>query len=670
MNRGKIKTTELLFIIFFSNPIILWALTRNLLLSFSVTILSIIFGVIVKKVTKNDNVIFFYINLLFIGFLFVSAELIFNTNFSEYIIKDLYDLKGDYYFNKPFLKEKFEDKEFTVNYITNKQGYRIEEHINPEITIDKCDWLFIGDSYTQGAQVNFDKLYSSRLFEKNPNKIIINSGISGFGLPEEYYYYRNKGKDLGSKKVFLQICNFNDFMKVEKREYDISDYLMQKSNFVRWLLWGFKYENPTELPLGRWTEPFFNSNENNELYNIFYKPSSDNKRKDSLNVLKYIKWFKDETLKNNSELIIILIPTKEQISSKYFDEVIDSFNLSKNSFDMEKPNMMMNKICDSLGIELIDLLIPFKTSQEFPFYSFDEHLNEKGHQLLANEIDKFIKKRDSSKLPSSIGNQFIGNRYPNEYSANKGIIYQSYRDGNMELFIGDSLLENKTRITFNNIDESHPNFSSTLNKLCFTQGDQSEFNTEVIISDLNGFNRECVTSEENIFGAIPWFSSDGSKICYAEYYVDSLGVFSLPQIVIKDIKSKNKEFITSNNYESWRPVFSSDNKYLVYISKRNQGQFDVYLYDLLTKEEINLTNSPYDEWDPNFSFNSDKIVYSAYYSGNWDLFEYNLNSRKTERLTFSLGDEWDPSYSKDGCKIFYAADYLTHNGIYFIDKNQ
>lgn len=670
MRKKRIKNSELLIIILFTNPITTWALTDNFWLSILFTLISLIIGVLIKYTIRINYCLFYYINILFVVFLFLSAELIFNTNYTNYIIKDLYSLKKNYYFNKSFLNEEFEDKEFIVKYITNSQGYRIERHIDPEKEFSKCDWLFVGDSYTQGAQVNYDKLFSSKLFEKNPNKVIINSGISGFGLPEEYYYYKNSGKKLNPKKVFLQICNFNDFMKVNKKEYGFSEYLMQKSNFARWLLWDFKYENPTELPLGRWTEPFFKTKKNNELYNIFYKPSSELKRRDSIKILEYIEKFKKETLKNNSDLVIILIPTKEQISSKYLNEVTSNFNISKEQLDMDKPNLMVKNICDSLNIKLIDLLKPFKSAETFPFYDFDEHLNEFGHKLVAEEIDKFLKQNDSLPLPIPIGNQFIGNRYPNQINIKGDILYQSYRVDNMELLIGDSLLKKKSRITFNKIHESHPNFSKELNKICFTEGDQSKFQTNVYISDLDGYNRECITPDPNVFGAIPWFSPNGEKITYAEFSVDSLGNYSLPQIVIKNIKSGKKEIITSNTYESWRPVFSPDGNQLIYISKKDFNQFDIYHYNLITKKEVRLTNTPYNEWDPNYSHDGSQIVYTGHYSGNWDLFRYDLKSSSNTRLTFTLGDEWDPAFTYDDQKILYAADYLTQNGLYYIENKK
>ena len=51
----------------------------------------------------------------------------------------------------------------------------------------------LGDSFTQGAQVDFGDLFTSRLSERFPDKIILNAGISGLGIGHEYNYFVGSG---------------------------------------------------------------------------------------------------------------------------------------------------------------------------------------------------------------------------------------------------------------------------------------------------------------------------------------------------------------------------------------------------------------------------------------------------------------------------------------------
>ena len=204
---------------------------------------------------KNLRIKVWAFNMCFICSILFNAEVVFKYVYSSLDVPNLYELRGSYYFNKPYLEQKFNDPEFVSYYKTNCQGYRIDEMTSPDIHVGSCDWMFIGDSFTQGAQVNYDKLYSTLVYRYFPNKIIVNAGISGAGLYDELNYFKDKGHLLKPKKVFLQIGSFNDFMNVVERHPIFQDYLVEYSSLYRY----FKYNasNSDELPLGRWTEPFF-----------------------------------------------------------------------------------------------------------------------------------------------------------------------------------------------------------------------------------------------------------------------------------------------------------------------------------------------------------------------------------------------------------------------------
>jgi len=605
----------------------------------------------------------YLINFLTVVSVFLHAEIVFRTNFPEYIIEDLYTLEDGFYFNKPYLQKRFIDKEFAVDYITNSQGFRIGYGQNPDDSLMTADWLFIGDSFTQGAQVNFEELYTSRLYELFPDKIIANAGISGLGIVEEYNYYRRQGYRLGADTVFLQIGSFNDFMKVEPRQLAVTDYLMHHSDFLRFLLQDLKYENPAELPLGRWTEPFYPDRENNENYNIFYRGTTPSKQEDLELFEKYLRLFKEETEKHNAKLIVVLLPTKEQISLKYFNEVITSFEIDPLHLDMLRPNTFLNELSQTLNIKLIDLLVPLRETSDDVFFSYDEHLSPFGHQLMAEQITQHVS-RNSKTSPTLMSSELVGDRYPMFSEDGRYITYQSFRDGNMELFIADSEFRNETRLTFNDVDESHPMLSRDNTRIVFTQGNQESFQTEVVVMNIDGSSREVITADAQTFGAIPTFSSDNRYLAFAEWsYQTDRSTYTNPQIVLLDTITADRIAITDGSHESWRPVFAPSGRQLAYISKRNE-QFDLFLFDLEAKSETQLTNTPFDEWDPQFSRDGQSIVYAAHQNSNWDLFILDLDTNEVRQLTRTKGDEWDPSFSPDGSSILFAGRFGLVEAVY------
>lgn len=640
------------------NPVVIFLLTKSLLLS--VILVTLAFVILVKLNGLGGTINIFSVNFLVLFSILIHAELVFKFGFPELIIENLYNIKDGYYFNKPYLVKDIEDKEYHITYKTNAEGYRMPTSLDQDKKIKKCDWLFIGDSFTQGAQVEFKDLYTSQLYTKFPNKVILNAGISGLGIAQELAYYKDKGAKLEPKKVILQLCSFNDFMNVMPTGNQLSDYLMEHSNLARSILYNIKYKAPGELPLGRWTEPFCVQKSDNEDYNIFYKNKSQKQKRDISLVKKYISQFKEEVEKNGSELLIFLIPTKEQSYARFLNEVLDEFNIKIEEVDMEYPNKLLFDITDSLGITLIDCLDDFKSNTENVFYEYDEHLNEYGHYVTANILAKYLE--DSTNNTMLISQNLLGERYPS--CTNGNILYQGLRDGNMELFLKDINGEEQ-RLTYNNLDDTHPTFSESLNLIAYTEGDATQHNTKVGLLDFTTMEKSYLSNDTEVYSAIPQFSLDGMWLTYPEWKLDKqTHELTIPRIVIHSTQfSDKKKYLTNGNNESWRPTFSPDGQSIVYISK-DENSFNLYLKNLVTDKLTKLTDTSFDEWDPIFSPNGKQIIYAAFKNENWDLFQLDIASKEIIQLTNTLGDEWDPNFCDDENSIIYAGEFGFYNCIY------
>ncbi len=637
------------------NPAITYLLFESILFSAILFLGSILIIILLSKLHKL--LLVYGINFLLLISFFLYAELIFRFGFTEYVINNFYQIENGYYFNKPNLVEHIEDKEYKVLYKTNQNGYRIPSSLDASQTVNECDWLFIGDSFTQGAQVEFKNLYTSQLYRKFPDKVIINSGISGFGVIEEYNYFKNAGYKLKPKKVFLQICSFNDFMNINEKNNKLSDYLIQFSDFARFLLFNIKFKSPEELPLGRWTEPFCLRKEDNENYNIFYKDKSDKQLEDLKKFNKYLALFKQEVEKHGGELIVFLIPTKEQTYQSYLNEVLTSFKIPEDKLNMSFPNSFTEQICNKLGIQLIDLLDKYKNSSENVFFEFDEHLNEHGHYITAEGIFDSIQKYKKDKV-EILSKNFLGERYPSYSNDENFILYQGQRDGNMELFLNNKDMDSEIWLTDNNINETHPILNPKKNIIAFTEGNADEFTTNIVLLNLNNKERTTLTKEVNTFGAIPMFSLDGDFIVYPEWkWDDEIQNFTSPNIVICPIDSIDfKTQLTNDEFENWRPIFTPDNKSIIFISKRD-GQFDIIKKEIESGKETQLTDTSFDEWDPQISNEGNQLVYAAHKNDNWDLYTLDLEYNKSQKITETLGNEWDPYFSNDGKRILFAGEF-------------
>lgn len=75
---------------------------------------------------------------------------------------------------------------------------------------------------------------------------------------------------------------------------------MEKSDLYRYV--AYNIFSTDSLPLGRWTEPFFPTKQENTDYNILYKAESEIKRNDKVAFVKCLQNWKQEVEKNRSEI--------------------------------------------------------------------------------------------------------------------------------------------------------------------------------------------------------------------------------------------------------------------------------------------------------------------------------------------------------------------------------
>lgn len=645
------------------NPAILFLLTHSIWISLAAPLASIVILQGLAARPGRALLTAYVFNLLAVASIFAHAEVLFVYGFPDYVVESLYTIEDGYYFNKPLLNETFSTKEYVVQYRTNVQGFRIGQAQDPSHTFTDVDWLVIGDSFTQGAQVDYSELYTTRVNQRFPDKIVVNAGISGLGIGHEFNYYDKKGYQLRPSLVILQLCSFNDFMNVEPALVGFTDRLMTYSAFLRYLLADFKFTNPAALPLGRWTEPFHSDAQANADFNIFYKQTSPVKERDLAAFKRYLTQLRDSVHRNGAQLLVVLIPTKEQVNPKYLEEVTRAFSIDPGQLDMRRPNEVLASLGSELGVDVLDLLPPFLSADENPYYEYDEHLTDAGHRIMADAIAQHFEASDDTRI-RWLSDGLGPDRYPLISQDGSLITYQSLRDRNMELFVATADLRERRRLTFNDVDESHPTLSQDNSRIMFTEGAPESQRTEVVLMRLDGSERKVLTSEPDVFGAIPTFSRSNLQVTYAEWrYDEGSRRFSLPRIVVRDLYSGQKRYITAEGRDSWRPVFSPDGRQLFYIS-RSSGQFDIYGYDLQSGIERKLTQTPFDEWDPQVSPDGSRLVYAAKADGNWDLFVTELSTGRAFRLTHTKGDEWDPSFTPDGRSILYAGKFGLTEAMY------
>lgn len=635
------------------NPLMLLLLTKSWSITAIITIAVMAISYMVST-SESLRVKVWAFNLCALSSIAFHSELLFREFLSDKDVPNLYELHGKYYFSKPFLDKEFRTNEYVSSYKTNCQGYRIDQLSNAYDSIKTCDWMFIGDSFTQGAQVNYNDLYTTQLFRKFPDKIIVNAGISGAGLYDELNYFKDKGKDLNPKVVFLQIGVFNDFFNIKERSASFQDYLMEKSDLYRYF--AFNIVSTDSLPLGRWTEPFFPSRQENIDYNILFKEKSEVKIADMKAFETCIHTWKKEVESIGAKLVLFLIPSKEQVSPVLLREVMDKYNITSTQLDMTAPNRLFEKVSKEMNLSHYDLTKSFCNSEDFPFFNQDEHLSISGHTIVATELTKCLQNFSCATKLLSVKNSH--DRYPSFHGGN--LLCQSQDLDGGYLICNRSLDGTNQQILAKSYEELvHPILSQDGRYLAYTEGNQESSETDVTIRDIV-LNTEHRVNSNRQYAAIPMFNHQGTLLALPIW---DRSKASPANIAIYSIESNSIIKTIPSKVECWRPIFTNDDKEVLYIQK--EKHFKIKSYDLATGMISEVLSLPFDIWDIALSPSGRYIVFAGNKDGNWDLFSYCLTTKRVRQLTRTKGNEWDPAFGQSDDDLFYAGTFGINDGIFY-----
>lgn len=143
---------------------------------------------------------------------FLIASLVIALLIGEWIIRALYKDSivlfpryttgiqyGDFSIRviRPNMEFKHTSIDGVFNFKTNSRGFRNDQGIDYKKNKDEIRVLSLGDSHTQGYEVNQNETFSwvteSLLRKKGLNATVINAGVSGFGNAEQLVFLENEG---------------------------------------------------------------------------------------------------------------------------------------------------------------------------------------------------------------------------------------------------------------------------------------------------------------------------------------------------------------------------------------------------------------------------------------------------------------------------------------------
>ena len=243
----------------------------------------------------------------------------------------------------------FSSIEFQNSFHINSMGLRDDEN-----SLIAPDVISLGDSFAMGWGVNQDSTYA-QIFEHKSGLKVLNAGISSYGTARELLLL--KRLDLSNLKfVILQYC-FNDFE--ENKTFLENNYTLPISNQSFYHDKRLFETHRKGYFFGKYTS-FFLSNQVRSDQSEIIKNDKKEEANVFLAILKHIY-----TTINGKRIIIIDTCT----------------HLSGNKFN----NYLNKEIINNQyrNTRLIDIS---KELDQSCYFRLDEHLNEKGHLLIAQKL--------------------------------------------------------------------------------------------------------------------------------------------------------------------------------------------------------------------------------------------------------------------------------------------
>lgn len=358
------------------------------------------------------------INILLMVFsiiiLFVILELIFSTQKISESFHQPDTILG--WKGTPNHEGVFFRKEFMNKMQLNNFGSHDAKDYDEEKAEDSCRIILIGDSITEGAQVNVDKTFS-HLLEKMLNghyKIntsdnalkkvyeTYNLGVSGYGTAQEFLMLKEFALKYKPDIVILGVAVLNDIRNnvfaldkdktkpyaiIKNDNIEFTQFVVAKNTFLKGLAKKsnfIKHVNAMLLNIKKGYKIKYGMAANDYfIYNI----NRTAEYEEGFEITKRLILEMDKIIKEKDiKLIIVFFHTKEVVDNELWNQIIKEYKIKKYEADLEMPFNEFEAFCNENNLICINTLREARKIEPVPtdlHYPIDGHLNKKGHRFIA-----------------------------------------------------------------------------------------------------------------------------------------------------------------------------------------------------------------------------------------------------------------------------------------------
>ena len=346
-----------------------------------------------------------------------------------------------------------QSRQFVYSYEENSHDVRVPQRTNsfglmgkefsPPKPSNTFRVLLLGDSFTEGVQVREEEKFSTLLATDLNERLntggkrveVINAGVSGYSPISMYLFYKRKLAKLNSDLVIVQLFANDVFEDNRLTATSLLDeeglpiklnayFVPDPPKSVRDLTFPFEeysiFNRVREavLRISRLAEFFYAYQERAATKSTYNKSMSALYEYDSGHQFficydgnwapletqalrdkvcaqsqKYILGIRDMASRSGAGFMMFYIPMEGQLKREQYSEHVRIYTAKQYSHYW---NDRLKELSDQYNVAFLDLLPVFQEHEkESLFLDRDGHLTPRGHELVAEELDAFIRHNGS-----------------------------------------------------------------------------------------------------------------------------------------------------------------------------------------------------------------------------------------------------------------------------------
>ena len=241
------------------------------------------------------------------------------------------------------------------------------------------------------------------------------------------------------------------------------------------------------------------------------------------------------------------------------------------------------------------------------------------------------------------------------------LIFHTFRDDNLEIYRLDGI-EGQPGFELYNLSkdeavDSRPSRAPNDSGVVFQSN--RDGNVELYTTDLYGSGEAARLTNTESNNTTPMYGPDAKTIVYQSDRNGNIDLFTIDQ------NTRKERQITSDPSNDINPFYSPDLKWLVFQSDRGNN-WDLFVLNTETGNEYQLTSTPANETFPSWSPNGKQIAFISEENGNTDLYIIDTNGANLKRIT-SDGKTVNGVWSPEGERIAYQSERNGNLDIYSYD---